>query len=95
MDTFAGTDIKMKGSAFTGCELRECYFQNSFLVEVDFSGSTFRETLFSNANLEKASFVGAQGYSIDPRGNKVRKAVFSVPEVLSLLGAFEIVIKDG
>ena len=47
-----------------------------------------------DANLEKASFVGARGYSIDPRSNKIRKAAFSVPDVLSLLEAFEIVIKD-
>jgi uncharacterized protein YjbI with pentapeptide repeats len=88
------TDVNMKRCKFTKCDIVECYFQNTFLVEADFSESTFSQTLFHNSNLQKASFHNAYGYSLDPRSNNVKKAVFSVPEVLSLLDGFEIVIKS-
>lgn len=89
------SDVRMKGCGFKGCEIKECWFQDSFLVEADFSGSTFLDTLFHGCDLQKASFLGSHGYSIDPRNNKVRKARFSLPEVLSLLEGFEIVIAEG
>ncbi|MGO8695160.1 MAG: hypothetical protein ACLQMF_15980 [Rectinemataceae bacterium] len=44
--------------------------------------------------MRKAVFKNAHGYSIDPRNNKIQKAVFSVPEVLSLLDCFDIALKD-
>lgn len=88
------TDQKMKKARFIACEVNECYFQNTFLMEADFSRSSFRGTLFHACDLQKASFRSASGYCIDPRANNVRKAVFSVPEVLSLLASFEIVIGD-
>jgi fluoroquinolone resistance protein len=86
------TDIKMKLCAFMKCEIAECDFQNTFLVEVDFSQTS--QTIFHNRNLQKASFLGAHGYSIDPRNNNVKKAAFSVPDVLPLLDGFEITIKE-
>jgi fluoroquinolone resistance protein len=89
------SDLKMKQSRFSGCELRGCDFQNTFLVGAIFDGSSFSETLFHACDLEKASFRGASGYSIDPRANKVAKAVFCVPEVLSLLESFGIRIEDA
>jgi len=89
------SDLKMKNSRFTLCELRGCDFQNTHLVGAAFDGSTFAETLFHSCDLEKASFRGARGYSIDPRANKIAKAVFSVPEVISLIESFGIVIEDA
>jgi uncharacterized protein YjbI with pentapeptide repeats len=89
------SDLKMKGSKFKGCDIRGCDFQNVFLVEADFDGSFFSETLFHACDLEKASFRGARGYAIDPRANKIAKATFSVPEVLSLVECFGIRIEDA
>jgi uncharacterized protein YjbI with pentapeptide repeats len=89
------SDLKMKLSKFSRCSLRGCDFQNTYLVGADFDGSSFSETLFHACDLEKASFRGARGYSIDPRVNKVAKAVFSVPEVLSLIECFGIRIEDA
>ncbi|MBL8965732.1 MAG: pentapeptide repeat-containing protein [Spirochaetaceae bacterium] len=88
------TDLKMKKARFTRSEFRDCDFQNTFLVEADFSEAVFDNTLFHNSDLQRASFYRAAGYSIDPGTNKLKKAVFSVPEVLSLLGPLGIVIKD-
>ncbi|HAP43318.1 MAG: hypothetical protein A2087_03575 [Spirochaetes bacterium GWD1_61_31] len=88
------SDVKMKKSKFTACQIDECYFQNSYLPEADFTASSFRNTLFSQADLQKANFRRASGYSIDPRLNNIRRAVFSVPAVLGLIDCFDIVIKD-
>jgi len=88
------SDLKMKRSKFLSCEVVGCYFQNTFLVEADFTGSVFRETLFSACDLKKASFFDAHGYSIDPRSNQIEKAIFSTPDVLSLIECFNIIIKD-
>ena len=79
---------------FLNCEFSDSDFKGTFLYEASFEGSFFRGTVFHNANLEKASFVNAHGYNIDPRVNKIKKAVFSAPDVLSLLSHLEIVIKN-
>jgi uncharacterized protein YjbI with pentapeptide repeats len=89
------SDLKMKLSKFKACDLRGCDFQNTYLVEAVFDKSSFTETLFHACDLEKASFRGARGYSIDPRANKIAKATFSVPEVLSLVECFGIRIEDA
>jgi uncharacterized protein YjbI with pentapeptide repeats len=88
------SELKMKNSEFTNCKIKDSYFQETFLAGVLFDGSSFEGTLFHNANLEEASFCNATGYNIDPRVNKVRKAKFTVPDVLNLLSGFEIEIKN-
>jgi uncharacterized protein YjbI with pentapeptide repeats len=88
------SDLKMKRARFIGCKIDECDFENAYLVEAEFDDSVFRETLFHNCNLEKASFFEAKGYEIDPRNNNVKKAIFSVPDVLSLIESFDVVIKN-
>ncbi len=86
--------LKMKRVAMKSCDIYECFFQETALGLADFSRSRFRGTLFDKCDLQKASFFRAEGYQIDPRTNDVRKAVFSVPDVLGLLGSFGIVLKD-
>ncbi|MDA3940089.1 MAG: pentapeptide repeat-containing protein [Spirochaetia bacterium] len=86
--------MKMKSSKFTKCEIIESYFQDTFLEGATFEGSNFKGTLFHNTNLEKASFCNASGYNIDPTVNRIRKAKFTVPDVLNLLNTFNIEIKS-
>ena len=86
--------LKMKGSSFLGCAFDDCYFENTYLVDSKFDDSAFRGTLFHACDLGRASFLEAEGYAIDPRNNNVKKAVFSVPEVLSLIESFGVVIKN-
>jgi uncharacterized protein YjbI with pentapeptide repeats len=85
----------MKRADFWGCRIDECDFENAFLVEARFDESIFRQTLFHGCNLERASFFEAKGYEIDPRSNNVKKAVFSVPDVLSLIECFGVIIKNA
>lgn len=85
--------LKMKRSSFIDCIMEECYFDDTFLVEVDFSRTVFRSTLFHKCDLQKAKFLDAEGYSINPTTNKIQKAIFNLPGALALLDSFNIVIK--
>ena len=85
--------MKMKKAVFESCEIIECDFNSTYLVEAVFNESLFKRTLFHDANLQKASFFNASGYSIDPRNNKVAKAVFCFPEVLALIECFDVDIR--
>ncbi len=85
--------MKMKNANFLTCDIVDCFFQNTYLPGASFEASQFRNTLFHNTNLEKASFCKASGYNIDPTLNNIKKAKFSVPDVLNLLNGFEIEIE--
>jgi uncharacterized protein YjbI with pentapeptide repeats len=86
-------DLKIKNTKFTHCTFQHVDFADADLAECDFSNSTFEECTFQNTNLSKTDFRGAQGYAIDPRINKLLHARFDVPEVLSLLSVFRLVIE--
>jgi uncharacterized protein YjbI with pentapeptide repeats len=83
----------MKHSRFVESVIRGTDFINVDLEGSDFSGSDLQDSRFHNAVLENANFVGAGNYYIDPTANKLKKAKFSVPEVLSLLARFEIKVE--
>ena len=46
-----------------------------------------------HTNLSSADFSGAQNYQIDANENTIKKAIFSLPEALSLLSTFDIKIQ--
>jgi fluoroquinolone resistance protein len=90
---------------FEGCQLNLSSFyklslKNSSLREADFAeadltGATFSNcdlagALFDHTVLEKADLRTSTNYSIDPEKNRIRKAKFSLPEVLGLLHKYEI-----
>jgi len=84
--------VKMPGTRFRKVQLRE-----ADLTEADLSGSVFDDcdlsgATFDHSNLEKADLRGARQYSIDPEINKIRKAKFSMPDVVGLLHKYGIVI---
>jgi uncharacterized protein YjbI with pentapeptide repeats len=72
-------------------------------VEVDFSGATLEGAAFVDSDLSGARFVrtrlsgadfrSARNYRIDPTANRLAGARFSLPEAISLLGAFDIVLE--
>ena len=53
----------------------------------------FERSRFSKTNLSGADFRGARNYYIDVRNNNVKKARFALPEAMSLLGSFEVIIE--
>lgn len=72
----------------TGVDFSECDLSRSVLDECE-----LREAVFDRTLLEKADFRTALGYSIDPERNRIRKALFSLPEVSGLLDKYGIVIE--
>jgi uncharacterized protein YjbI with pentapeptide repeats len=86
--------LKIPKTQFNKCVLHECDF-----TETDLSAALFKEcdllhTKFERTLLEKADLSTAINYSIDPELNKLKKAKFSMPEVLHLLDKYGIII-DG
>lgn len=96
-------DIKNIDFAKTGFDTHEyedrcfiaCNFSQVDFVEADLSGSTFDNcdlngTIFERTNLEKVDFRTAGNYSFDPDLNRVKKARFSIPDVVGLLRKYDI-----
>ncbi len=85
MDTCNFSDLDLKGTQFLDCHIRHTHFTQTNLSEAVFTGSDLQGSLFHNSDLRKANFQGAQNYSINPLTNKLLKAKFSKPEVMTLL----------
>jgi len=85
--------LKMTHRQFIQSFIRETDFINTNLRESSFAGSDLQGSKFHNVNLEKATFVGARNYYIDPTVNRLKHARFSCPEVVSLLAAFDIKVE--
>lgn len=97
-------DCKLDFACFQGLRLPRFQCVNSSAQEVDFSGADlsgahFKGTFlagasFTGSNLSGADFRQARAYSIDPTYTKLKKARFSQPEVLGLLGGLGIEIES-
>ena len=86
--------LKLKKTIFTSTKLEEVDF-----TEADLSGSVFEncdlyKTIFQKTILQKADFRTAINYSIDPEQNNIKKAKFSLPDVVGLLNNYDIEIQD-
>jgi uncharacterized protein YjbI with pentapeptide repeats len=77
----------------TQCNVKEADFTETNLSKADCRHSDFTRARFVNTNLEYTDFSDASNYSIHPDGNRLKKTVFSSPDVLSLLDVYDIVIK--
>ena len=62
-------------------------------LHVDEDIDVYKRQVFTGANLTRADFRGAKDYVISPQDNRVRRAKFSFPEVMSLLRCLEIEIE--
>ena len=89
--SFFGKAIK-KGK-FKNCIAHEVDFSETNLTEADFSGTDLENSRFADCDLSLASFKEARNYDVNLLSNKVRKTKFSLPEALSLLNQFDIVIE--
>jgi uncharacterized protein YjbI with pentapeptide repeats len=85
--------LKLAGTKFINCSIKEADFYEATLTKAEFSESNLSQTSFNKANLAGADFIDATGYFIDPRVTNIKKAKFKLPEALSLLQSFEIVLE--
>lgn len=90
--TFLG--LSLKKIQMEQCTLHNVDFREVNLSEANCTGSDFDGSLFGKTNLSLADFRGAIHYQIDPMGNTINGAKFSLPEVLSLLYALDIEIGE-
>ena len=84
--------LKLKKTIFDSTKLEEIDF-----TEADLSGSVFKncdltKTVFDNTILQKVDFRTARNYSINPNKNNIKKAKFSLPEIVGLLDTYDIEI---
>lgn len=84
--------IKHKGLKMLDCVCKEADFQEADLTDSSFENTDFEKSIFQHTNLTNANFTGARNYWIDPRNNVLKKARFSMPEAISLLKPFDVVI---
>lgn len=75
------------------CIVHEVDFTDADISEGNFRETDFLESKFHNTNLSKADFRQARNYTIDPRANIVKKAKFSLPEAMTLLSGFDIILE--
>lgn len=75
------------------CQLKEVDFAECNLSRADFSGSDLENSRFLHTDLREANFAEAYHYSLDLQQNKVKNAVFALPEAVSLLKGFGIKVK--
>ena len=89
-------------SSFYKLKIKKTIFKSTKLEEVDFtetdlSGSVFEncdlhKTIFQQTILQKTDFRTAINYSINPEENNIKKAKFSLPDVVGLLNNYDIEI---
>jgi fluoroquinolone resistance protein len=84
--------VKMKKTRFADCDLQETDFTETDLSWAIFENCDLDLARFENTLLEKADLRTARNYLIDPELNRIKKAKFSFPAVLGLLGKYDIEI---
>ena len=85
--------LKLKGTRFMGCRMRETDLSDADLNNASFAGSDLGAALFDGTVLEGADLRSAVHYSIDPTRNRLRKARFSVEGLSGLLDRTGIIIE--
>lgn len=86
-------DMKLKQTLFTSCQMLEADFTGADLTGAAFSNCDLTRTIFENTTLQKADFRTAYGYAFDPEANRVKGALFALPQVLGLLQKYGIRIE--
>jgi uncharacterized protein YjbI with pentapeptide repeats len=75
------------------CSAKEIDFIEANLTKMVFGYTDLYHSRFNGANLSFADFSNAINYSIDPNQYKLKKTIFTMPEAISLLSGFDIVIR--
>jgi uncharacterized protein YjbI with pentapeptide repeats len=90
--TFYKNDLK--NTTFKNCVLKEASFIETNMTATKFINCDLENALFERTILEKADFSTAKNYTIDAENNKLKKTIFSLPDVIGLLAKYDIIIKD-
>lgn len=88
---FIGVDLR--STDMSECQCKHTDFTDANLSKANCSYSDFSGARFINTNLTATDFTDAINYAIHPDGNTLKKTKFSLPEALSLLDVYDIIIK--
>ena len=83
----------LKSTVFNNCNLQEVSFLETNLTSAKFIECDLTSTVFDGTNLEKADFTTSRNYIINPETNRLKKARFSLPDVIGLLNHLDIEIQ--
>jgi|SRR6185437_3790956 len=84
----------LKKTVFTNCRAHEVDFTLCNLIEADFMETDLLNAVFRDCDLSKANFVDARNYNISLQINTAKQARFNLPDALSLLDSFGIVVES-
>ena len=93
IDNSSFQGLNLQGIKFIDCSAHDVDFYETDLSKSEFPSTDLLNSRFVNTNLNFADLSKANNYSIDPSLNKIKKAIFSFPEVTTLLNYFDIVFK--
>ena len=77
--------LPLRKTVFEDCSLREVQFARADLTGSSFTRCDLARAAFVHTNLEKTDFSTAYNFTLDPDGNRLRKARFSVYGLPGLL----------
>ena len=82
--------MNLKKGLFHASQLHEVDFTEADLSQSKFAHCDLSSAIFQKCNLEKADFSEAYHFSIDPRTNRMKQAIFSKEGLSGLVDAFGI-----
>ena len=85
-------EMDISGTHFLDCRMHKMDFTESVLSKCNFAECDLKDAVFEGTHLERASFISAFNYTIDPNKNRVKKARFSQEGLIGLLKKYDIVV---
>ncbi|MBN2530848.1 MAG: pentapeptide repeat-containing protein [Deltaproteobacteria bacterium] len=82
--------MKLQGVSMTRCQLHSVDFSSADLKKAMIQHCDLQDATFDQTNLENADLRYSQNYIINPDGNRLKGARFSLPEVVGLLHKYRI-----
>jgi uncharacterized protein YjbI with pentapeptide repeats len=86
-------DMNLQRIVLEDCVARDTDFAGANLAGARLCRTDFTKSRFLRTDLGHADFSGATNYFIDPTLNQLKKTIFSLPEAVSLLSAFDIILR--
>ena len=85
--------MNLSKHTFTKCTFLDASFMDTKLCHAVFDGCDLSRCTFDNTDLSHADFSTSFNYFMSANTNTLRKTVFSLPEAISLLHNFNIILK--
>ena len=86
-------EMDIRNTKMTNCEIHDIDFDSANLTKVQLNNSDLKGCKFLNTDLSFADLSGAINYDINPNRNKLKKTKFTLPEALSLMNYFDVIIE--